>query len=212
MRCVSCDAELPEGALFCIECGTPAERASTGATERLPERTGGPRCPACGTVNPSFATYCVNCGRALGQEAGAPRPTLAPAPPRAAQPQVPHTFEVPALPSAQPIPVPPTIGRARKRRSSETAGGIIGGLFLIGLALLFATGTIWPGILVLVGITAFVGAATNGEARGGFIGAAFMVGMAFLFASDTFWPGILVLVGITAILGAVLKPGKKRKA
>ena len=66
MRCASCDAELPEGALFCIECGAPAERASTGATERLPERTGGPRCPACGTVNPSFAAFCVNCGRALG--------------------------------------------------------------------------------------------------------------------------------------------------
>ncbi|MBC8074807.1 MAG: zinc ribbon domain-containing protein, partial [Chloroflexales bacterium] len=65
MRCASCDAALPEGALFCIECGAPAERASTGATERLPERQGGPRCAACGTVNPAFAVFCVNCGRAL---------------------------------------------------------------------------------------------------------------------------------------------------
>src|SRR5687768_13485758 len=134
MRCASCDAALPEGALFCIECGAAVERASTGATERLPERQGGPRCAACGTVNPAFATFCVNCGRALGQGVAgeAPRPTFAPSAPPAPQRQAaPQTFDLPAVPSAPPLPAPPTIGRSRKRRGSEVMGGITGGLFLI---------------------------------------------------------------------------------
>ncbi len=36
--------------------------------------------------------------------------------------------------------------------------GLTGAIFMIGLALLFATDWIWPGILVLVGITSLVGA------------------------------------------------------
>lgn len=36
--------------------------------------------------------------------------------------------------------------------------GLTGAIFMIGLAVLFATDWIWPGILVLVGITSLVGA------------------------------------------------------
>lgn len=214
MRCANCDAALPEGALFCIECGTPVERASTGATERLPERQGGPRCGACGTVNPAIAVFCVNCGRALGQTApaGAPRPTLAPsAPPQVAQAQAsPAPFEVPAVSSSLPFPAPPAISKRRRKRRGEVWGGISGGVFLIGMAILFATDTFWPGILALVGISAFLGALAGGELAGGVMGGGFMIGMAVLFATDTFWPGILVLCGIMAILGAVLRPGRRR--
>ena len=36
--------------------------------------------------------------------------------------------------------------------------GLTGAIFMIGLAILFATDWIWPGILVLVGVTSLVGA------------------------------------------------------
>ncbi|MCY3899968.1 MAG: hypothetical protein OXF86_15435 [Caldilineaceae bacterium] len=36
--------------------------------------------------------------------------------------------------------------------------GLTGAVFMIGLAILFATDWIWPGILVLVGVTSLVGA------------------------------------------------------
>ena len=36
--------------------------------------------------------------------------------------------------------------------------GLTGAIFMIGLAVLFATDWIWPGILVLVGVTSLVGA------------------------------------------------------
>ncbi len=36
--------------------------------------------------------------------------------------------------------------------------GVTGAVFMIGLAILFATDWIWPGILVLVGITGLLGA------------------------------------------------------
>ncbi len=36
--------------------------------------------------------------------------------------------------------------------------GITGAVFMIGLAILFATDWFWPGILVLIGVTSFLGA------------------------------------------------------
>lgn len=43
-------------------------------------------------------------------------------------------------------------------RFSAPRQGVTGAVFMIGLAILFATDWIWPGILVLVGITSLVGA------------------------------------------------------
>jgi class 3 adenylate cyclase/tetratricopeptide (TPR) repeat protein len=46
MRCPSCDADTPEGAKFCIECGTPLK----------------PRCPQCGADVLPRAKFCGECG------------------------------------------------------------------------------------------------------------------------------------------------------
>src|SRR3954471_3975447 len=56
--CSACGTENPEGARFCMSCGTPLER----------------RCPACSAIVPEGARFCVQCGAQL-EPAVRPVPT-----------------------------------------------------------------------------------------------------------------------------------------
>jgi hypothetical protein len=88
-------------------------------------------------------------------------------------------------------------------------GGVSGGVFLIGLALLFAFNWWWPGILVLLGVTSLIGSLAAGKSFwAGLQGAIWFLGIAVLAAFNWWWPGILILVGISAILGSMLRPGR----
>src|SRR4051794_17682987 len=60
--CPACSTENPEGARFCMACGTALDR----------------RCPSCGADVPRGASFCVECGAALTAAAG-PAPMPAPA-------------------------------------------------------------------------------------------------------------------------------------
>lgn len=190
--CARCDAQIPEGGRFCIECGAPAEPA-TGATERLPEHAGGPQCGVCGTRNPAGADFCVSCGRALGA-----RP-LAEPPPAPGLPPMPAPL---SYAPAEPPPMP-----ARRMRPFVEWDGLTGGVWLIGLAVLFMTGWWWPGILVLIGLSSLLSGmarAQSPQARlGALQGAVWMIGIAVIAAFGWWWPGMLVLIGLSAIMGAV---------
>ena len=190
-RCTNCDAIIPEGGTFCIECGRPANQPATGATERLPEYAGGPRCAFCGTRNPPGAIFCVSCGQGLTA-----RPVAEP--PASALPPTP----APASLSNRPVSVP---GARWGGLAQGPWAGITGGLFLIGLAVIAAFNWWWPGILVLVGLTAFVGSVASGKPRAGSIGGFWLIGLAVIAAFNWWWPGILVLVGLSAILGSVMR-------
>ena len=50
MRCPRCDADTPEGAKFCIECGSPLNL----------------RCPQCGADTLPRAKLCAECSTPLG--------------------------------------------------------------------------------------------------------------------------------------------------
>jgi hypothetical protein len=201
-RCANCDAEIPEGGQFCIECGAPAQPAATGATERLPDHQGGPRCAHCGTHNPPIASFCVRCGRALG------------ATPTAEPPRDP----LPPVLEPAPIAQAPAAAAARVQRAgqrtSESArwGGISGGLFLLGLALIAWRNWWWPGILVLVGVTALISGLAAGrdssQRWGGVQGGLFLLGLALIAWLNWWWPGMLVLIGLMAIVTAVARPGR----
>jgi hypothetical protein len=83
---------------------------------------------------------------------------------------------------------------------------------LIGIAVLAVTGWWWPGIMVLVGISALVGGLQSGqgwERWGGLQGAIWMLGIAVLAVTGWWWPGIMVLVGLSAILGAITRDQAK---
>lgn len=71
MNCPNCNAQLPDDAQFCIECGKAVSPASTGATVKLAGPAWDVACPHCGAANPTVARFCINCGGALP---GAPPP------------------------------------------------------------------------------------------------------------------------------------------
>ena len=87
--------------------------------------------------------------------------------------------------------------------------GLSGGIFLIGLGIIFLTGIgFWPWILAVIGLAGLP--ASLGIKKGwyGWQGCFWMVGLAILFWSGHFWPGILILVGISALLGALGREGE----
>ncbi|MBQ9355767.1 MAG: zinc ribbon domain-containing protein [Prevotella sp.] len=55
MKCFKCNAEIPDGSKFCMECGAKQEVLQ--------------KCPSCGTEGlPLEAKFCPNCGKELKQE------------------------------------------------------------------------------------------------------------------------------------------------
>src|SRR5581483_6201110 len=65
VTCVSCQAENPAGAAFCMACGKPLGR----------------RCPSCGAEAPGSANFCGSCGAGLTGDAS-PVPRQTPSDPR----------------------------------------------------------------------------------------------------------------------------------
>ena len=89
---------------------------------------------------------------------------------------------------------------------------IIGGAWLIGIGILFATGFWWPGIMFLIAITAvLVGWLHHGRRWyaiqlgywSAFVGVSALVGFNLVF--------LLVALGTGAIIGALVSPGQSSK-
>lgn len=194
MRCPSCDADLPEDARFCIECGATIEGASTGPTVQLqPEAQGLTTCAACGSANPGHAIFCVRCGRRMGD----PAPQPAPSRPVISGDLIPNP---PALPSFS-RNTQPTLGRPRDWEVASIA------VFMIGLGLLFFFSRLfWPGILIVIGISNLVRFAGRGKIAVGLRNVLWLFGLAFLFMMPRlFFPGIFLLIGLSAIMEALIR-------
>ena len=56
MTCLSCQTANPDGAKFCMSCGTALSMV----------------CPECGTELPEGARFCSQCGHQLGEDEPAP--------------------------------------------------------------------------------------------------------------------------------------------
>lgn len=190
--CERCGDENPADAQFCIDCGAALPGASLGATTRLPSVA----CPACRTPNPAGAQFCVACGRGMAVQP-AQRPIRPPAAPHA--PMLPRQ-------SFPRVDAPPVLQAPRPahRPASPAQQGIGPLVFLAGLAFLLIKGLIWPGILLLIGVTILVSEVTRGRIDKGLSGLFWLGGLAWLFSTGKFWPGILVLIIANAVLSSVL--------
>lgn len=78
------------------------------------------------------------------------------------------------------------------------------GLMLIGLAVLYFTGTFWPWILGLLGLTAAAEELGRRAIREAVVAFVFLTGLSVLFAANLIWPGILLLLGIVALIDRFL--------
>lgn len=90
--------------------------------------------------------------------------------------------------------------------SEERAGQITGGIWLIGLGILFYTGRWWPGIMFVIGASAIAEGFVEGRGwyalQGGFWAIAIGVWALYHFNIALF----LVALGVSMLLGALVRP------
>jgi hypothetical protein len=77
---------------------------------------------------------------------------------------------------------------------------ISGGVFLVGLGVLFLTGWWWPGILLLLGLTALAKGACGSD-WGARWGGLWLIGLALLFMVGFRWELVLIGMGVMMLLG-----------
>jgi hypothetical protein len=97
------------------------------------------------------------------------------------------------------------------RYNPQQANAITGGLWLIGLGILFAIRFWWPGILILVGITMIIQGLVQGRGWYGLHGGFWMIliaAWAILRFSMAFF---FVALGLYVILSAFVMPSPLRK-
>lgn len=91
--------------------------------------------------------------------------------------------------------------------SKEKAGGMSGGIFLIGIGIIFWLNLdFFPWILVVIALAALPGNVVNESWPAALQELVWLIGLAVLFGTGTFWPGILILIGLSIIAGALAKP------
>jgi hypothetical protein len=91
--------------------------------------------------------------------------------------------------------------------SNRQAEGISGGIFLIGLGLMFANVIPWwPGIMFVLGGASIAHGLVEGRGRYAFQGGVWMIGIGLLFLKGFNLPLLFILIGISMLLGTVFGP------
>lgn len=84
-----------------------------------------------------------------------------------------------------------------KERSDQIAGGV----FLIGLAVLFMTGAWWPGILFVIGASSIARGVAEGQDWYNVPGGVWMIGLGLLFWFGFRWELLLIFAGLSMLFG-----------
>ncbi len=93
---------------------------------------------------------------------------------------------------------------------------IAGGVFLIGLAILFMTGYWWPGIMFVLGASSLARGMAEGQEWYSVQGALWLIGIGLVFAVGFSLPLLLIIIGLSMLLGLTFKPpmfqdGKRKR-
>jgi hypothetical protein len=83
------------------------------------------------------------------------------------------------------------------RKRAEQIGG---GVFLVGLAVLFMTGDFFPGILIVIGLAALASDTARGK-RWQSSGALGLLGLGLLFSFGFSFPLLLIIIGVALLMG-----------
>jgi predicted phage tail protein len=94
-----------------------------------------------------------------------------------------------------------------KTRADQVAGGV----FLIGLAVLFMTGFWWPGILFVIGASSMARGVAEGHDWYSVPGGLWMIGLGLVFFFGFSWPMILILIGLSMLFGKNWQDQQKAK-
>lgn len=91
--------------------------------------------------------------------------------------------------------------------TSKRAEQISGGVFIIGLGLMFL-GTLpwWPGILLVIGASSLARGLAEGQRWASMQGAVWMLGLGLLFWGGFSLPLLLILIGASMLIGVVFRP------
>jgi hypothetical protein len=95
--------------------------------------------------------------------------------------------------------------------TAERANAVTGGIWMIGLGVLFATHYWFPGILFLVAISGLVEGSARGAGWQTIHGSLWMLLFAFWAATRFNITAMFVGMGVYAIIAALLKPSVFRK-
>ncbi|WP_165245734.1 hypothetical protein [Paludisphaera soli] len=93
----------------------------------------------------------------------------------------------------------------------EKAGKLSAGIWLIGIGLLLASRSFWPGILFLAGATALIGAYFDPERRGSARAGIVLILLGLWSIMRFSVPFLLVAIGVGMILSAISAVAPARK-
>ncbi|MBI5669635.1 MAG: hypothetical protein HZC41_16655 [Chloroflexi bacterium] len=96
--------------------------------------------------------------------------------------------------------------------SKERADQIAGGVFLIGLGLLFTNVLdFWPGILFVIGASNIARGMAEGRPWYNVSGGLWLIGLGLVFLLNFSFPVILILIGLSMLVGYSVKDQVKGK-
>lgn len=156
-------------------------------------------CPNCERENPGDAQFCIYCAARLTPVV----PTSTTAPVTGPTTRLdPASVPVYAMPGAPATAVPqgraarPPRAKSRRHRHKDATKGV----WLIGIGVLLLTGTFFPGILVLIGITQYLkesGRSRYAKANQSLV---FFLGLAAIFWWGLSWPLLILWFGLLMVL------------
>lgn len=90
--------------------------------------------------------------------------------------------------------------------NEQNADAVSGGVFLIGLGILFFFNWFWPGILILVGVVGFIHQWAKGQLVNGLTTLIIMCGLALVLSAGFQWrivlPIGLIILGCIGLINA----------